>query len=545
VRRTLALGLDFGTESLRALLLDVELGRELGSFVAAYRHGVLTTALPNRRALPADWALQDPEDWLTALDESVHGVVARTGADPLEIGGIGVDFTSCTILPTTLDGTPLCRLTSWADDPHAWPKLWKHHAAQRQADDLMELAAGRGEKWLARYGGRVSSEWLLPKVMQTLDEAPAVFAAADRVVEGGDWVVWQLTGRLLRNACAAGFKALWHKREGYPSPSLLEALRPGLGTFFAGPGTGDIAPPGAEAGPLCEEWTHRLGLAHDVRVGVAIVDAHAGLLGGGVPGPGPLYLATGTSTCHVLLAPEEHTVHGISSVVEDGIVAGLFAYEAGQASVGDTFDWYSRLVGRSHRDLTGAAGRLRPGESGLLALDWWNGCRTPLVDADLSGVVLGVTLATPPEAIYRALLEATAYGTRLVVDTFAAGGLAPHRLIVGGGLSRNDLLLQIYADVTGLSVEVAASEQPSARGAAVLGAAAAGLFPSVAAAAAATAEPPVRVLKPRHEFAAGYDELYALYRELVLAYGASDSPLKRLSALRHAASVEPRVAAHA
>ncbi len=537
----LALGLDFGTESLRALLLDLETGRELALSSVAYRRGVMSRHLPSGRGLPPDWALQDPADWLQALEAAVRGVLDETGADPRTIAGLGIDFTSCTILPTTGDGTPLCQVSGWADETHAWPKLWKHHAAQAQADELTALAARRHEPWLERYGGRVSSEWLIPKTAQMLDEAPDVYAASERIVEAGDWIVWQLTGALVRNSCAAGFKALWQKRDGYLTPGLLKEFRPALADLFGARVGGDVCAPGIRVGPLREDWALRLGLSSSVAVGAAIVDAHAGLLGAGVSEPGSLYLATGTSTCHLLLAPWERAVTGISGVVEDGILAGAYAYEAGQASVGDMFEWYARLVGRSHEELTAAAARLRPGESGLLALDWWNGCRTPLVDADLSGVLLGTTLATPPESLYRALLEATAFGTRLVVESFAQAGIRVERLVVGGGLVANELVLRIYADVTGLPLEVVASRQPSARGAAVLAAAAAGAFPTVAAAAAATAQAPATVLEPEPSAHAVYSELYALYRELVVAYGAEASPLKRLSALSRRMATEQAI----
>jgi L-ribulokinase len=264
-----------------------------------------------------------------------------------------------------------------------------------------------------------------------------------------------------------------------------------------------------------------------------------------VADPRTLYVASGTSTCHLLVTPWERAVEGISGVVADGIVAGSFAYEAGQVSVGDMFDWFVRLSGHGHDELTRRAAALRPGESGLLALDWWNGCRTPLVDADLSGVVIGLTLTTPPEAVYRALLEATALGTRLVVDTFVAAGIEIEQLVVGGGLTTNDLVLQIYADATGLPVSVVGSRQASARGAAVLAAAAAGVFADVQSAVAALAPPPAAVFDPDPEAHAVYDELYGVYRELVRAYGAADSPLKRLSALRRATepnrSVNPLV----
>jgi L-ribulokinase len=536
VKRHIVLGLDFGTESVRALLIDARTGEELAMAASAYEHGVIVDALPSGRRLPTEWALQDPGDWLAALESAARAALVEAGTP--DVVGVGVDFTSSTVLPTTVDGTPLCRLPELADDPHAWPKLWNHHAAQPQADELTSLAAHLDPDRLALYGGRISSEWLVPKAMQILDESPGAFGATAHLVEGGDWITWQLTGALTRNACAAGFKALWQKREGYPSPRLLTAARPELAELFETTAGGDVRAPGDRVGRLSDEWSRRLGIAPGAAVAAAVIDAHAGFLGAGISDPRTLYLASGTSTCHLLVAPERHLVDGISGVVEDGIVAGRFAYEAGQASAGDMFDWFVRLSQRGHVELTSAAAALRPGESGLLALDWWNGCRTPLVDADLSGVILGLSVATSPAAIYRALLEATALGTRFVVDTFAKGGIEIEQLVVGGGLTANELLLQIYADATGRPVAAVASSQPSARGAAVLAAAAAGEYDTVGAAVAALAPAPARVIEPDLEAYAVYDELYALYRDLVPIYGSLDSPLKRLSALRRAAAAE-------
>jgi L-ribulokinase len=534
------IGLDFGTDAVRALLFDVERGEEIGSAVSSYEHGVIVERLPSGRPLAPKSALQSPSDWLASLEQAVRAVLEETGVVAGAVRGIGVGFTSCTILPTDPNGTPLCELERWREEPNAWPKLWKHHAAQEQADQLTARARERAEPWLERYGGRVSSEWLLPKVMEVLDEAPDAYAASAYVLEGGDWVVWQLTGEPVRNACAAGFKALWHKGAGYPSSDFLAALRPPLGEFFAaGAGVGAVAAPGARAGSLRKEWAERLGLSPSVAVAVAIIDAHAGLIGAGIFNPGRLYMATGTSTCHLLLADAELKIQGISGVVEDGILAGAFAYEAGQASAGDMLDWYSRLVQRSHAELTADAATLRIGESGLLALDWWNGCRTPLVDADLSGVVLGATLASEPGSIYRALLEATALGTRLVIDTFGEGGINVESVVAGGGLVKNEVLMQIYADASALPIAVLGSEQPSARGAAILGAAAAGLFCSVAEATAATASAPVRIVEPNEDDRPRAEELFALYRELVDEFGGADSPLKQLSSLQRRTAHAP------
>lgn len=528
----LALGLDFGTAAVRAILLDADSGQELASSAALYPSGVLSRALPNGRPLPPDWALQDPADWLASLELAVCEVVRKAGVDRRRVRAIGIDATSCTLLPVRATGVPLCQVDEWADEPHAWPKLWKHHAAHAQATELTDHAVHSQVPWLRRYGGRISSEWLVPKAAQILDEAPRVYAAADVLVEAGDWLVWQLTGALVRNNCAAGFKAFWSKADGYPAENFLGGFRPGLANLFAEKAGGEVTEPGMFVGYLRPEWAGRLGLGESVAVAAAIVDAHAGLLGAGVTQPRSLYLATGTSTCHLVLAPWERSVAGICGVVEDGIIAGSYAYEAGQAAAGDTFNWYAQLVGRSHVELTAAADRLRPGQSGVLALDWWNGCRTPLVDADLSGALIGLGLETPPEAIYRALLEAHAFGTKLVVDTFADAGILVDHLVVGGGLAANPLMLQLYADVTGLPVEVVASEHPSARGAAILGAAAAGMFPDVTTATAATAQPAMTVLEPSPQAHATYRELYQLYRELGASYGSEDSLLKRLLAVR-------------
>jgi L-ribulokinase len=550
--RQVVIGVDFGTESARALVVDAADGRVRGSGVAAYRHGVIDERLPVAgERLGAEWALQHPGDWLDALASSVQTAIAEAGVDPATVAGLGLDFTACTVLPVRADGTPLMQDGALARAPHAWPKLWKHHASQPQATRVTQVAAQRGERWLSRYGGRISSEWLLPKALQVLEEAPDVFGAADLIVEGGDWVVWQLTGRFARNACAAGYKGLWHKRDGYPSDEYLTALHPGLTGFYATRGGGqDVVAPGTRVGTLTPAWASRLGLPQDTPVGAALIDAHAGVLGSGATAPGDLMLILGTSTCHLLLADREQLVPGVAGVVEDGIVAGLFAYEAGQAAVGDSFAWFvetlassdvagaAAAAGRSvHEELTDRASGLRPGESGLLALDWWNGNRSTLVDAELSGLLVGATLGTRPEHVYRALVESTAFGTRVISDALVAGGVPVTRVVAGGGLTRNPLLLQIYADVLGIDVEVAGAPQASALGAAMLGAVAAGAagggHATVETAAAAMAPPPAATYRPTPSARARYADLYALYVELYDLFGRQRPLMHRLRALRH------------
>ncbi len=549
-----SLGLDFGTESARAVLVDVSTGETVATAVHPYTDGVIDERLPgSNEPLPPDWALQNPADWLAALEATIPAVLAESGVPPESVVGLGLDFTACTVLPTTEDGTPLCALDAYRERPHAWAKLWKHHASQPQADRINALAAERGEPWLARYGGKISSEWLMPKALQILEEDPEVYAAAARIVEGADWVVWQLTGTLIRNACAAGYKATWHKRDGYPSPEFLAALHPDLADLYQTKMVGPVVPPGQQVGGLTAKWAERLGLVAGTPVAAPIIDAHAAVLGGGISGPGVMFMIMGTSTCHMLMAEKEMPVEGIAGVVEDGIVPGYFGYEAGQAAVGDIFAWFvehsvpptyheeARRRGVSLHDvLAEKAANLRPGGSGLLALDWWNGNRSTLVDAELSGLLVGYTLGTRPEDVYRALIEGTAFGTRVIIEAFAEQGLPVRSIVTGGGLTKNTLLMQIYADVTGREIAVAGSDQVSALGAAMLGAVAAGAarggYDTLVEAVMHMAPPPARVYRPILEHRATYDALYAEYRRLYDYFGRGENRvMKVLRRLRQSA----------
>jgi L-ribulokinase len=545
-----AIGIDFGTESVRAILVDVESGETLAASVTPFTDGVIDTRLPGSEVpLPPDWALQNPADWLAGLEATVTAVLAASALPPASVIGLGIDFTSCTILPTTADGTPLCQTDRLRAEPHAWPKLWKHHAAQPQADRVTALADTRREPWLARYGGRISSEWLLPKAWQIAEEAPAVYAAAACVLEGGDWIVWQLTGALVRNACGAGYKGLWHKREGYPSPAFRAALDLKLADLYETKVAGVVRAPGSRAGGLTAAWATRLGLLPGTPVAVPIIDAHAAVLGSGVAEPGPFVMTMGTSTCHLLLSDREEPVAGMTGVVEDGILPGLYAYEAGQAAVGDIFGWFVQHAVPAidhveaqeqgvtiHALLEQRAAAQRPGAHGLLALDWWNGNRSTLGDADLSGLIVGLTLATRAEDLYRALIEATAFGTRVILEAFLARGLDITRVVAGGGLTKNALMMQIYADVLDRDVEVAGATQASALGAAMLGAVAAGSadggYDTLTEAAAHMAPPPVITYVPHASHRDAYERLYAMYRELYEQFGRGQSRAI-MKSLRH------------
>ncbi|AGA57170.1 L-ribulokinase [Thermobacillus composti KWC4] len=547
-----AIGIDYGTQSGRAVLVDLADGTEVADHVTPYPHGVIDEKLPGSGVrLEPDWALQHPDDYIEVLRRSVPAVLEMSGVDPDDVIGIGIDFTACTMLPVDAQGTPLCMLPPYRDNPHSWVKLWKHHAAQDEANKINRIAEARGEKWLKRYGGKISSEWMIAKVWQILDEAPEIYDAADQFLEATDWVIAQLSGNILRNSCTAGYKAIWHKQEGYPSREYFKALDPRLENLTETKLRGKIVPLGTRAGGLTPEMAKITGLKEGTAVAVGNVDAHAAVPGVGVTEPGKLVMAMGTSICHMLLGTEEREVEGMCGVVEDGIIPGYFGYEAGQSAVGDIFEWYveeavpayvkeaAEREGVSvHEWLEVRAARLKPGESGLVALDWWNGNRSVLVDADLTGVIVGCTLLTKPEEIYRALLEATAYGTRKIVEAFDSNGVEVKELYACGGLpQKNRLLMQIYADVTNREIKVAASRQTPAVGAAMFAAVAAGSaaggYDSIVEAAKKMARVREESFKPIPENAAIYDRLYKEYTALHDYFGrGGNDVMKRLKALK-------------
>lgn len=543
------LGLDFGTESARSLLVDVQTGEVAGMESMAYPDGVIDSYLPdNATLLPPDFALQNPQDWLTTLEFTARNALQKANIQPEQVIGIGIDFTASTILPTRTDGTPLCQTGKWRGHPQAWPKLWKHHAAQPQAERMMQVAGERQETWLKHYGGKISSEWLPAKALSILEEAPEIYNEAAVILEGADWVAWQLTGVLAHNACGAGYKGLWHKKEGFPSREYLAALNPHFADLYEKL-SGQVLPPGERLGGLSAGWARRLGLLEGTVVSVPIIDAHSATLGAGVTGTGILFMIMGTSTCHLLMSEQEMFVHGISGVVEDGIVRGLYGYEAGQVAVGDIFAWFvehcvpSKYMKEAearnlsiHDLLSEKASASLPGQSGLLAIDWWNGNRTPLVDADLSGLFIGCTLTSKPEEMYRALIESTAFGTRWIIETFESQGVLVNSIVAGGGLVKNNLLMQIYADITGREFTVAASPQVSALGAALLASIAAGIenggYSNLQEAATFMVPEPVQIFKPNTQNKKNYDLLYNEYLRLSRYFSEENHVMKTLSNLR-------------
>ncbi|MFI6412475.1 ribulokinase [Streptomyces sp. NPDC050585] len=539
-------GVDFGTLSGRAVVVRVRDGEELASAVHTYAHGVIDRQLPGSGTrLPPDWALQHPEDWRDVLRRAVPAAVAASGVRPDAVIGIATDFTACTVLPTLADGTPLAQ-TPLADRPHAWPKLWKHHAAQPQADRINALAHARGEKWIGRYGGRISAEWQFAKALQVLEEDPEVYDACARWIEAADWIVWQLTGSESRNACTAGYKGI-HQDGGYPGEDYLAALNPRFADFVRTRLDFPLSPLGSRVGSLSAEAAAWTGLRPGIAVAAGNVDAHVTAAAAQAVEDGRLLAIMGTSTCHVVNAPVLAEIPGICGVVNGGIVEGAYGYEAGQSAVGDIFAWVlDQGVPQEYRDeaeargedlhalLTRKAAGQPVGGHGLIALDWLNGNRSVLVDHHLSGVIAGLTLATRPEDVYRAMLEATAYGTRVIVEALESGGVPVHEFIVAGGLARNELLMQIYADVLRRPVSLAVSAQGPALGSAVHAAVAAGAHPDVRAATAAMGRRRRAVYVPDPSRADAYDALFALYRQLHDHFGPGEL-LHRLRGIRNTA----------
>ncbi|MEU0673794.1 ribulokinase [Streptomyces sp. NPDC006172] len=542
---TYVVGVDYGTLSGRAVVVRVSDGAELAAAEHPYTHAVLDRQLPDGTPLPPDWALQVPSDYIDVLRTAVPEALARSGVRPEQVIGIGTDFTACTMVPVLADGTPLCELPGLAGRPHAYVKLWRHHAAQAQADRITELAEQRKEPWLKRYGGKISSEWEFAKALQLLEEDPELYEKTDRWIEAADWIVWRLSGTYLRNACTAGYKGQFQDGV-YPSREYLAALNPGFADFVTDKLEHPIGQLGSLAGGLTAEAAGWTGLPEGIAVCVGNVDAHVTAPAATAVEPGRMVAIMGTSTCHVMSSDQWAEVPGMCGVVDGGILPGLWGYEAGQSGVGDIFGWFVRTgfpasyaeeaaaLGRdAHEHLTALAAGQAVGEHGLIALDWQSGNRSVLVDHDLSGVLVGLTLSTRPEDVYRALLEATAFGTRTIIEAFESSGVPVRELIIAGGLTKNALLMQIYADVTRLPLGVIDSAQGPALGSAMHAAVAAGAYPDIRAAAQAMGKARPAVYQPDPERAAAYDRLYAEYRLLHDYFGrGANEVMHRLRRMR-------------
>jgi L-ribulokinase len=539
------IGVDYGTLSGRALIVRVSDGVEMGSAVFEYPNAVMDRVLnASGASLGPDWALQDPNDYVEVLKHAVPEALKISGISAADVVGIATDFTACTMIPVLEDGTPLCQVDEFKNNPHAYVKLWKHHAAQPHADRINTLARDRKEAWLPRYGGQISSEWELAKGLQILEEAPDVYQKMWKFVEAADWIIWQLCGKYVRNACTAGYKG--NLQDGkYPSREYFAALNLDFADFEAKI-SHTIGELGDNAGPLTTEASAWTGLPVGIAVAVGNVDAHVTAPAAKATEPGQMVAIMGTSTCHVMNHDAITEVPGMCGVVDGGIVSGLYGYEAGQSGVGDIFAWYvnnqvpqkyfdeAAAANKSiHQYLTDLAADEAVGAHGLVALDWHSGNRSVLVDHELSGTVLGLTLTTTADQVYRALLESTAFGTRMIVDTFASSGVPVKEFIVAGGLLKNQFLMQLYSDVTRLPISTIDTDQGPALGSAIHAAVAAGEYPNVNAAADAMGKVNKHVYTPNEERSLQYDKLYREYVELHDYFGrGANNVMKRLKQMK-------------
>ncbi len=551
MKKRYVLGVDFGTLSARALLIDAESGSEVAEASCSYPHGVMDMTLPCGKKLPPKYALQHPSDYLDVLGKTVRNVLTLAGVSPEEVAGMGIDFTTCTWLPIDTDGTPLCLLPRYENEPHAYVKLWKHHGATTYAEEIDRVAVQRKEKWFSVYGQKSSSEWALAKTLETLREAPKVFDDAYRFMEVADWLSLLLTGKETHGINFAGLKAFWSgDHGGFPGNDYMKAVDPRFDNIIGGKLSASVNALPEIAGTLNDKGAALTGLNVGTPLALPIADAHAAVPGLNVTKEGDLLLIVGTSSVHMVNAKERHNITGICGYVKDGVIPGYYIYEAGQAGCGDCFDWFVKnCIPAAYRDEADKRGisihaylrekaiPLTPGESGLLALDWWNGSRSPLKNDCVSGTILGLTMTTKPEEIYRALIEATAFGTRQIIENFENGGIAINNICAAGGIALKDaMMMHIYADVTGRTIHVARTAQAAARGSAVMAAVAAGLFSDIKEAAAHFAQEPAFTYHPNPKNHEIYNKLYAEYRRLHDYFGKEQNTvMQHLSDLSRAA----------
>lgn len=541
------IGLDYGTLSCRGVLV-----RTTDGFIAAeasfpYPHGTLESALPNGTPLLPDWCLQHPGDYIAALEAVVPALLLEGHIAPAQVVGIGVDFTASTVLPVDESMVPLCLKEEYADRPHAWVKLWKHHGAVEQAKKLQGICEETAPEFLAAYGGVISSECLLAKVLQVWEEDPQVFIAADCFMEAGDYITSLLAGHPVFATPSLAAKAFWNKETGYPEsaffgmicPSLQQLPLEKLAAKFP---AAVITDPGKKAGELCEAMAAKLGLLPGTVVTAFQMDSYAPVAGVGIDSPNTMVITVGTSTGILLLSDTCRPVEGITASLPDTVYPGFRVYASGQASVGDGFAWFARNCvpgeyqtaakekGLSLQQyLTELAAPLAPGETGLLALDWFNGNRSRLGNSRLSAMVLGLTLQTKPEHIYRALLEATAFGVRQIVEAHTEIGIPIDALVACGGVAeKNPLLMQIYADVLGCPLQVSTCRQAPALGAAIYAAAAAKEhtgYGDIAAAVSAMGDHHRTTYTPNPTACEAYATLYREYSRLYNYFGRGENPV--------------------
>lgn len=522
---TYSIGIDYGTGSGRVFLVQTENGKIISQYIKPYTHGTIDEEL-NGQKLPHGFSLQNANDYLEVLEEGIPHVLKESKVNPNEIVGLGIDFTSSTVIFVDKDMNPIHNKSGFEDNPHAYVKLWKHHGAEAEADLLYNTAIKQKKRWLGNYGYNVSSEWMIPKIMEVMNKAPEVLEATYAIMDAGDWIVNKLTSQNIRSNCGLGFKSFWEEENGFHY-DLFDKINQTLSDVVRNKLEAPIVNIGNTAGILSDEMANKLGLTANTQVSPFIIDAHSSLLGIGSEREGQMTMVMGTSTCHLMLSKEQKKVPGISGSVKGAIIPELFAYEAGQSAVGDLFEYAVNQAPKSYIDEADERGisihqlleekttNKLPGSSGLIALDWHNGNRSVLSDSSLRGSLFGLTLHTKHEDIYRAYLEATAFGTKMIMQQYEDWGMHVEDVFACGGIpKRNKLLMDIYANVLNKKVTVIDSEYAPAIGAAILGAVAGGAYKTVKDAAQAMKEPVLYEIEPDPSKVERYALLFNSYKEL-------------------------------
>lgn len=532
-------GVDFGTLSGRAVVVRASDGQQVGTAVTEYKHGVMDRTLDagDGQKLPPEFALHNPGDYVDVLGDAIPNAIKDAGIDKDDIVGVGIDATSATVFVTDEDGKPLSEYEEFKNEPHAYVKLWKHHGGQDQADRIIALAKERGEDWLERYGGILSSEMLFPKVLETYEKAPEVYEKAAYFVNLLDWITWKLTGELSFAASDSGYKRMLTDGE-YPSKEFNEALAPGFGDVFETKMNAPIKQLGEKVGGVTEEMAELTGLPAGVAVAAGNIDAHVVVAGANAVKPGQMTAIIGTSGCYVINNEDYKPVPGVFGNVEGGAVPKLWGIEGGQTAVGDVFAWFerngvpesyekeAREANKSILDyLMDKAFEQQIGEHGLVALDWFNGNRSILSDARLSGGIIGLTLQTTPDEIYRALMEATVFGIRVIIENFEEHGVPVTEIVAAGGLLKNEHFMQLLADITRRPVSISEAEQTGALGSAIFASVAAGVYDDVYEAAEKMSQVREQAYEPNEDASARYDELFAIYKQLHDYFGREETGL--------------------
>lgn len=539
VERCYTIGVDYGSMSCRGLLTCTADGTILAEEEFVYPHAVLYDCLPDGTKLPPLWALQDPKDYVDALVHIVPALMKKSGVPIQSVIGICIDTTASTVVPVDRDMVPLCWKQGMEHKIHAWPKMWKHHAALKEAQEITNAAATEGLSELKLYGGKIGAEFLLPKVLQTMRDAPDVYDAAETFFEYGDWITSLLTGYEVRSGVYLTCKSMWNPQTGYPKGLFYEHLTEKLAYHHEMKPV--IAWPGQSVGLISAEMAGQIGLSAETVVSAPQMDGFAGLPGSGISSPGTLAMVLGTSNSYMLLDKKEEYVPGICGAVPNSIIQGYTGYAAGQASAGDILNWFTENCipasyernaqshGQNIHDyLTELAALKKPAENGIIALDWWNGNKSVLNNPHLSGMILGMTLTTRPEDIYRALIEATAFGSRRIIETFHCAGLKITSIVASGGMSmKNPLLMQIYSDVLGIPIDVSPCKQTAALGSCIYAAVAAGAarggYDTVEEAVRGMAPKEFLRYSPKEEACDVYDRLYREYLTLHDYFGLGEN----------------------